>query len=180
MTSNSSLGPRDTNIRDISRQRIRRNQILRNLIPWKNGTFKILWTTVEKSDSQLSKNKRYDFGQDSHDDPPSSSHRSLDGDFIPILVFCFRHIEHGKDGRDDNENCSINKVTSRTDSLADAKYQCERWIVSDAPVFVEKTLRLEFLWVWVFLGVVKDCPEISQIDIIQIVTRRLTMHWLSL
>ena len=100
------------------------------------------------------------FGQDSHDDPPSSSHRSLDRDFIAILVFCFRHIEHGKDGRDDNENRSIDKVTSRTDSLADAKYQCERWIVSDAPVFVEKTLRLEFLWVWVFLGVVKDCPGI--------------------
>jgi hypothetical protein len=41
---------------------------------------------------------------------------------MAILVFCFRHIEYGEDRRDYDENCSINKVTPRTDSLADAKY----------------------------------------------------------
>ena len=100
-----------------------------------------------------------DFGQDSHDDPPSSSHRGLDGNFMAILIFFFRHIEYGEDRRGENENNGINKVTSRTDSLADAKYQRECWIVSDAPVLVEKTLRLKFLWVWVHLWVVKDCPK---------------------
>jgi len=64
-----------------------------------------------------------DFGRDSHDEPPSSSHRRLDGDFTAILVFCFRHVEYGEDRRGENENCSINKVTSSTDSLADAKCQ---------------------------------------------------------
>ena len=67
---------------------------------------------------------RWWLGQDSHDSPPSRSrsHRGLDGDFMAILVFCSRHIEYGEDWRGENENCSINKVTSRTDSLADAKY----------------------------------------------------------
>jgi hypothetical protein len=61
-------------------------------------------------------------GQDSHDDPTSSSHRGFDGDFMAILIFCFRHSEYGEDRRGDDENRSINKVTSRTDSLADAEY----------------------------------------------------------
>ena len=54
-----------------------------------------------------------DFGRDSHGDPPSSSHRGLDGDFMTILVFCFCHVEYREDRRGENENCSINKVTSR-------------------------------------------------------------------
>lgn len=90
---------------------------------------------------------------DLHDWPAAGRHRLLDGNLIAALVFCFRHIEYGQDRRDSGENYSLGKVTSGTDPLANTKRQRESWVVSDAPIFVEKALRFEFLWVWVYLWV---------------------------
>src|SRR6266849_5550137 len=56
-------------------------------------------------------------------------------------------------------------MASRADPLADAKRQRECWVVSDAPIFVEKSLRLEFLRVWVCLWVMQDRPKTSQMRI---------------
>jgi hypothetical protein len=78
---------------------------------------------------------------------------------MAILVFRFRHVEDGDHRRGNDEDRGIGKVTSRTDPLASPKSQRERRVVSDAPVFVEKTLGLEFFRVWVQFWVVQDRPE---------------------
>ena len=41
---------------------------------------------------------------------------------VTAAVTGIRHIEYGMHRRGDDENCGISKVTSRTDSLANAKY----------------------------------------------------------
>src|SRR5258707_8003545 len=104
-----------------SRQSSRRNQILRNFIPRKNRALKLLRMSW-KLDLQL---RRVTMGNhlDLHDDPAISSHRGFDRNFVAILIFCLCHIEYGEDRRDNNEDCSIDKVTSGTDSLHIAKHK---------------------------------------------------------
>ena len=58
-----------------------------------------------------------------HDEPVVSDHLVLDRDFVAILISCFRHFEYGEDRRGNNENCVIDKVTSRTNPLPNAIYQ---------------------------------------------------------
>jgi hypothetical protein len=55
-------------------------------------------------------------------------------------------------------------VTSRTDPFANPKHQCECRVVSDGPIFIKKTLGLEFVWLWVCLWVMQNCPETSRSD----------------
>lgn len=66
---------------------------------------------------------------------------------MTILIFCFRNIEYGEDRRGKDEQRRIHEVTSRTDPLADSKRQSDCWIVSETPVFVEKSVGFEFLWI---------------------------------
>ena len=98
---------------------------------------------------------------DLHDEPALTGYHNLDRNFVAILIFCFRHIEDGEDRRDNDEDCSIDEVTSWTDPLSNAKHQRECWILADSSVFAEKTLRLEFFRVWVRFWVVQDRPETS-------------------
>jgi hypothetical protein len=98
---------------------------------------------------------------DLHDESALTRYDDLDRNFVAILVFCFRHIEYGEDRRGKNEDCRIDEVTSRTDPLANPKHQRERRVVSNTPIFVEKTLGLEFFRVWVQFWVVQDRPETS-------------------
>ena len=58
---------------------------------------------------------------DLHGRPTIRSNRDLDRDFVTILVFCFRHIEYRDNRRGNDEKRSFDKVTSRTDSLANPK-----------------------------------------------------------
>jgi hypothetical protein len=58
---------------------------------------------------------------DSHEKLAFIRYRALDRNFVSVLVFCFRHIEYGEDRRGNNENRGIDKVTSRTEPLANAK-----------------------------------------------------------
>ncbi len=95
---------------------------------------------------------------DLHDGSALTGYRDLDRNFAAILVFGFRHIEYGEDRRGDNEDCSIDKVTSRTDPLPNPKHKRERRVVPDAPVVIEKTLGFEFFRVWVQFRVVQDRP----------------------
>jgi hypothetical protein len=71
-------------------------------------------------------------------------------------------------------------MTSRTDPLASTKCQGNRRVVSEAPIFLKKPFRSEFLWIWVYLWIVQDCPAISPINVQILVDRggRRTMHWL--
>jgi hypothetical protein len=101
---------------------------------------------------------------DLHDDPGIRSNRNLDRNIVTILVLCIRHIEDRKNGGGNDENCSFDKVTSRADPLANPEHQREYRIVSDSPIFVEKTFRLEFVGLWVCLWVMKNCPETSHSD----------------
>ena len=59
---------------------------------------------------------------DLHDHPAVTDRLGFDGDFVAILISCFRHFEYGEDRRGNDENCVIDKVTSRTDPLPHAKY----------------------------------------------------------
>jgi hypothetical protein len=96
---------------------------------------------------------------DLHDEYALTRYHGLDRDFVAILIFCFRHVEYGDHRRGNDEDCGIDKVTSRTDPLANPKDQRERRVVSDAPVFVEKTFGLEFSRVWVQFWIVQDRPK---------------------
>ena len=59
---------------------------------------------------------------DSHDDLAFRRYRDFDRDFVTIFVFCFRDIKHREDRRRNDENRSVDKVTSRTDPLANPKH----------------------------------------------------------
>ena len=59
--------------------------------------------------------------RDLHEELAFISHPALDRNFVAVLVFCFRHIEYGEHRRGNNENRGIDKVTSRTEPLANAK-----------------------------------------------------------
>ena len=146
-----------------SRQRIRQDQILRNFISWKNRTFEL----VRMSWKCYSASTWYCMGEnpDLHEEPARIRYSDLDRNFVTVLVFSFRHIECWEDRRGDNENCRIDQMASRADPLANTKCQWECWVVSDAPIFVEKSLRLEFPRVWVYLWVMQDSPKTSQIGI---------------
>jgi len=56
-----------------SRQRIRQDQILRNIISWKNRTLELVRM---------------------YEDPARISYSDLDRDFVTVLIFSFRHIEY--------------------------------------------------------------------------------------
>ena len=57
-----------------------------------------------------------------HDESALTGYHGLDRNFVAVLIFCFRHIEYGEDRRGNNEDCSIDEVTSRTDPLANPKH----------------------------------------------------------
>jgi hypothetical protein len=59
---------------------------------------------------------------DLHDEPALTGYHDLDRNFVAILVFCFRHIEYGEDRRGNDEDCSIDEVTSWTDPFANPKH----------------------------------------------------------
>ena len=111
-------------------------------------------------------------------DSTSTSHRDLHRDFV-ALISCFRDIEHREYRRGNDEECRVDKVTSGTDPLASPERQSDRWIISEVPIFVEKSLGLEFLWVWIFLCVMQDCPENSQMRIEITSKKRPTYHALA-
>jgi hypothetical protein len=79
---------------------------------------------------------------------------------VTILIPSFRDIKYRQHGRHNDEESCFHKVTTRTYPLTNAKKQRRRWVISEAPIFVEKTLGVESFWVWVNLWVVKDCPDI--------------------
>jgi hypothetical protein len=98
---------------------IRRNQVLSDIISWKNRAFKPLWVTKNLTQLQVVMGTNPGL----HDDPAVADHLGLDRDFVAILISCFRHFEHGEDRRGNNKNCIIDKVTSRTNPLPNAIYQ---------------------------------------------------------
>lgn len=85
-------------------------------------------------------------------------HRNL----VTILVFCFPEVECGDDRGGNNKQCRVHKFTSWADPLASTKCQRDPWVVSESPVFVEKSLGFEFFWIRVYLRIVQDRPELSQ------------------
>ena len=58
---------------------------------------------------------------DLHEELAFISHRTLDRDVVAVLISCFRHFEYGEDRRGNEEKGSVDKVTSRTDPLSNAK-----------------------------------------------------------
>ena len=60
---------------------------------------------------------------DLHEELAFISHCTPDRDVVAVLIFCFHHFEYGEDRRGNNEKGSIDKVTSRTYSLSNAKRQ---------------------------------------------------------
>jgi hypothetical protein len=56
-------------------------------------------------------------------------------------------------------------MTPGTNPLADTKCQGNRRVISEAPVFLKETFRSEFLWIWVYLWIVQDCPATSPINV---------------
>ena len=102
--------------------------------------------------------------RDVHKDPGLRTHCNIYRDLAVVLVLCFHDVENGKDGGGDDEQCRVHEVTSRTDPPADTECEGNRRIVSEASVLVEKTLRFEFFRIWVYLWVVQNCPEASQMN----------------
>jgi hypothetical protein len=92
------------------------------------------------------------------------THRSLHRNLEAILIFCFRDVEHGEERGGNDEQCCVHKVTSRTDPLANPKCQADHWVISEISIFVEKTLWIEFFRIWVYLWVMQDCPDTSQMS----------------
>jgi len=70
-------------------------------------------------------------------------HRCTNWDFTAVLVSRLGNIEHRKNRHGGDEQCGVYEVTPRTDSLAGTKCERDRWVVSECPVIVEKSLRLE-------------------------------------
>ena len=98
---------------------------------------------------------------------------------MALVIPCLRDIEHGEYRRGDDEQCRVHEVTSGTDPLANSERQSDRRVVFEVPIFVKKSLWLEFLWVWVFLCIVKDCPRNSQMYAeIYVRYGYRTMRWL--
>jgi len=97
-----------------------------------------------------------------HKDPSSSTHCDLHRDLVAVLVFCFRDVEHREDRGRNEEQCRVHEVTSRTGPLADTERESNRRVVSEASILIEKTLWPKFLRIWVYLWVVQNCPEASQ------------------
>ena len=115
-----------------------------------------------------------------HDESISSNHRSLHGNLVTVLIFCFRDVEYGEDGGGKDEQRRIHKVTSRTDPLANSKCQSDCWVISEVSILVKESFGFKFLWFWVSHWVVQDRPEISQMNGQIQVDRNghSTMHWL--
>ena len=96
-----------------------------------------------------------------------------------ILIFCFRNIEYGEDRGGKDEQRRIHEMTSRTDPLANSKRQSDCWIVSETPVFIEKSVGFEFLWIWVHVWVVQDRPDTSRMDVQIQIEGQSTYHALA-
>ena len=71
-------------------------------------------------------------------------------------------------------------MTSGTDPLASTICQGNRRVISEAPIFLKKAFRSEFLWICVYLWIMQDCPATSSINvrILEDGGGRRTMHWL--
>ena len=78
---------------------------------------------------------------------------------MSILISCFSNTNNREQTGGDNEQCLIYQVTHRTDALSSAKCEGDRRVISECPIFVEESLRLEFfLRFWIEIGVVENCP----------------------
>jgi hypothetical protein len=75
-------------------------------------------------------------------------------DFVTVLISRFGNIENREHTGGDDEQCRIYQVTPRTDPLASAKCERDRRVVSECPIFVEESLRLECFWIWIEIWVV--------------------------
>ena len=77
---------------------------------------------------------------------------------MTILVSCFGYTENREKTGGDDEQCRIYQVTPRTNALSSAKCEGDRRVVSECPIFVEESLRLEFFRFWIETGVVENRP----------------------
>lgn len=84
---------------------------------------------------------------------------------MTVLVFCFLEVEYGEDRGGNDKECRVHKFMSWTDPLASTKRQRGPWVLSESPVFVEKSLGFEFFWIRVYLRIVQDRPEPFQVCI---------------
>jgi hypothetical protein len=71
-------------------------------------------------------------------------------------------------------------VTSRADPLSNPKCHSDYRVISEVPIFVEKSFRLELLWIRVRLWIMEDGPETSQLNVQSRVNRRSTYHELAI
>ena len=101
--------------------------------------------------------------RDLHNGRISNRRHKLHRNLVTILVLCFLEVEYGEDRRSNDKQCRVHKFTSWTDPLASTKRQRDPRILSESPVFVEKSFGFEFLWIRVYLRIVQDRPELSQI-----------------
>ena len=85
--------------------------------------------------------------------------RNVDWNFAALLVLCLYHIEYRQDGRGNDEQGRVHEMTTGTGPLADPECQRDHWILSQASVFIEEPLRLERLWIWIYIRVVQNCPD---------------------
>ena len=78
---------------------------------------------------------------------------------MTILVSRFGNIENREQTGGDDEQCRIYQVTPRTNALSSAKCEGDGWVVSECPIFVKESLRLELFRFWIETGVVENRPR---------------------
>lgn len=77
---------------------------------------------------------------------------------MAFLISRFGDIEKREHRGGDDEQGRIHYMTARTDPLATAKCERDRWVVSECTVFVEEPLGSECLWIRIEVWVMKNRP----------------------
>ena len=77
---------------------------------------------------------------------------------MTILISCFGNTDNREQTGGDDEQYLIYQVTPRTDALPSAKCEGDRRVISECPIFVEESLRHEFLRFWIEIWVVENRP----------------------
>jgi hypothetical protein len=94
------------------------------------GVFRVKQSDPRDADGRRSINR------DVHKTPFSKTHRIIHRDFVALLIFCFRNIEHSEDGGSNDEQSCVYKVTSGTDPLANPECERDHRVFPEISVFV--------------------------------------------
>ena len=118
------------------------NQFFCDLVSWSDGTLELYGVAVIVL--PVKSNLDTHGAGATHHMAVSTSTIGLTRIFVSILISCFSNTKTGEQTGGDDEQCLIYQVTHRTDALSSAKCEGDRRVISECPIFVEESLRLEF------------------------------------